>query len=277
MIAHPADALAYALSRMPATYAAVARVIADLAERLPDFSPASTLDLGAGPGTASWAVMERWPALQSARLLDHNLHLLALARTLARGDERVRVEAGDATGPGETAELVMAAYAFTELSEARLRHAARAAWDRSTGVLVIVEPGTPLAYGRLMSVRAELIAAGATIVGPCPHQAPCPLVRPDWCHFAVRLPRSRDHRVLKGADAPYEDEKFSYVIAARGGKPAGARVIKPVIESKAATVLELCTPGGIERLAVASRDKAKIRAVRRLRWGDPIADPRGAG
>ena len=44
------DALAYALARMPATYAAVVASLNALCEIRPDFSPKSLLDVGAGPG-----------------------------------------------------------------------------------------------------------------------------------------------------------------------------------------------------------------------------------
>jgi ribosomal protein RSM22 (predicted rRNA methylase) len=55
------DALAYALARMPATYAAVTASLNALGESRPGFAPASLLDVGAGPGTASWAAAEAFP------------------------------------------------------------------------------------------------------------------------------------------------------------------------------------------------------------------------
>ena len=41
----------------------------------------------------------------------------------------------------------------------------------------------------------------------------------DWCHFSQRLPRSRDHMLLKDASVPFEDERYSYVVVtqAEGG------------------------------------------------------------
>src|SRR5580700_8832506 len=60
-----ADALAYALARMPATYAAVIASLNALAEITPDFAPQNLLDVGAGPGTASWAAAEAFSSLQS--------------------------------------------------------------------------------------------------------------------------------------------------------------------------------------------------------------------
>src|ERR1700761_1302474 len=60
-----ADALAYALARMPATYAAVTASLNALGEIRPDFAPESLLDVGAGPGTATWAAAEAWSSLTS--------------------------------------------------------------------------------------------------------------------------------------------------------------------------------------------------------------------
>jgi ribosomal protein RSM22 (predicted rRNA methylase) len=78
------DALAYALARMPATYAAVSACLNALSEARPDFAPRTLLDVGAGPGTASWAASEAFPSLTSLTLLDTNPALRALALDLRR-------------------------------------------------------------------------------------------------------------------------------------------------------------------------------------------------
>src|SRR5262245_28560710 len=57
-----AEHLAYLLVRMPATFVAVTHALARLGERIPEFSPTSLLDLGAGPGTAAWAAVELFPS-----------------------------------------------------------------------------------------------------------------------------------------------------------------------------------------------------------------------
>ena len=69
------DALAYALARMPATYAAVTASLNALREIRPDFAPASLLDVGAGPGTATWAAAEAFSSLTDFTLLDANSRL----------------------------------------------------------------------------------------------------------------------------------------------------------------------------------------------------------
>src|SRR5471030_2130782 len=85
-----ADALAYALARMPATYAAVTASLNALHEITPDFAPKNLLDVGAGPGTATWAAAEAFSSLQSFTLLDANNALRALALDLRRDSMRLR-------------------------------------------------------------------------------------------------------------------------------------------------------------------------------------------
>src|SRR6185312_581764 len=78
-----AAALAYALARMPATYAAVAASLNALIELRPGLEPKSLLDDAAGPGTATWAVAEAFPSLRDFTLLDANDALRTLALDLA--------------------------------------------------------------------------------------------------------------------------------------------------------------------------------------------------
>ena len=51
-------AAAYAASRMPACYAVVRRIMAEMAFTQPDWRPRTMLDFGAGPATAAWAAAE---------------------------------------------------------------------------------------------------------------------------------------------------------------------------------------------------------------------------
>src|ERR1700688_4860390 len=83
------DALAYALARMPATYAAVTASLNALREIAPGFAPKSLLDVGAGPGTATWAATEAFSSLQILTLVDANPALRALALDLASSSTRL--------------------------------------------------------------------------------------------------------------------------------------------------------------------------------------------
>jgi ribosomal protein RSM22 (predicted rRNA methylase) len=139
-------------------------------------------------------------------------------------------------------------------------------------VLLVVEPGTPAGWTRILQARAQLIAAGAHLVAPCPHAAACPLAPPDWCHFARRVTRSRRHRLTKGGDVPWEDEKYIYIAAARrGGVTPEARVIAPPRNAPGRVTLKLCQRDGAaaERL-MTRRQGAAFKTARRLDWGDAV-------
>lgn len=273
------DALAYALTRMPATYAAVRAALQALAERAPLYEPISLLDMGCGPGTAAWAALDAFPMLTSVSLVDASRPFLDLAQSLAPSSEseplrNAKLSIGDLASPPGEADLVTVAYALTELAEDRAIAAAERLWDATRGVLLIVEPGTPEAWRRLMRVRSILINIGGEVLAPCPHGAPCPLAPPDWCHVSQRLPRSRAHIAAKGATAPYEDEKFAYLAVARPEVTADlprSRVLAPPLEDKAGLTLKLCTQDGrLETRRVTKRDKPAFKIVRKARWGDTV-------
>ena len=262
---------AYLAARMPATYAAVHAALIAVRTALPDFAPRSMVDAGAGPGTASLAATEVFASLTGFTLLDSNARLLDTARIFSAAHpplasaEFQRADLAAAEIP--EADLVIAAYALTELKageRAALLEKLRAA---ARGVLLIVEPGTPAAFEILRQDRGRLIARGAFIAAPCPHENPCPMQAPDWCHFAARVQRSRAHRALKG-DAPFEDEKYSYAAFCRA--PPGARLPRVLASpriSKAGATLKLCGAGGIREARIAARDKENFRAAKRAAWG----------
>ena len=274
-----ADALAYALARMPATYAAVSASLNALREIAPDFTPASLLDVGAGPGTATWAAAEAFPSLTSLALLDANSALRALALDLGRDSTRLRKmtyqhgEARAALADIQASDLVIASYMVGEISDAERAALAELMWAKTHDTLLIVEPGTPAGYGRIIALRRQLIAAGAHVAAPCPHDSDCPLLTPDWCHFTQRLPRSRAHKQLKSAELPYEDEKFSYVALSRA--PAAqhpARVLAQPVVTKVAVTARLCTDQGILNAVAARRQKAAYQRFKKIAWGDAIFD-----
>jgi ribosomal protein RSM22 (predicted rRNA methylase) len=274
-----ADALAYALARMPATYAAVTASLNALREIRPDFAPASLLDIGAGPGTAAWAAAAAFPSLTSFALLDANSALRALALDLGGDSTRLRKmthrhgEARAALADSEAADLVIASYMVGEISDAERTTVAELMWAKTRETLLIVEPGTPAGYGRIIALRRQLIAAGANVAAPCPHDRECPLPAPDWCHFTQRLPRSRAHKQLKSAELPYEDEKFSYVALTRAAVATRpARVIAQPVVTKVAVTARLCTDQGILNASATRRQKAAYQRFKKIAWGDAIFD-----
>ena len=142
-------------------------------------------------------------------------------------------------------------------------------WSQTAGALVLVEPGTPADYHRMMAFRRHLIGLGATILAPCPHDLECPM-RDDWCHFAVRLPRSAAHRAAKGAKRGFEDEKFTYVVAVREEDPdrGAPRILRHPLVRPGHVRFQLCDPSGRLREQTVARSDPGYRTARKLSWGD---------
>lgn len=268
-------ALAYIATRMPATYAAIHASLAALAERQPDFAPRTALDVGAGPGTVMWAASDVWPDLQSATLLEASPAIRAVGEKLAAASGLAHVDwrNADVTRDAERlapSDLVTLAYVLDELSPEQRDKLVDRLWSLTSGALVIVEPGTTAGWRRILDARARLIAAGAHILAPCPHQSACPIVEPDWCHFAARVARSRVHRLAKKADVPWEDEKYIYLAASRTpAAPAPARVLSPPESATGRVRLKLCRPdGAAESRLVTRREGDAFKQARRVDWGD---------
>ncbi len=276
------DALAYAVTRMPATYAAVSAALASTAEQLPDWHPGSILDLGAGPGTASFAALDRWPDIGAVTMVERNAAVRSLAQKLATAAPSsalsgARIMAGDltlGTTHAPDADLVVVAYMLVELTDADVLPFVHAALSKARQALVLVEPGTPAGFERIRLARTALFKDGARAVAPCPHSRACPIVAPDWCHFCVRLSRSRDHRLTKQADRSFEDEKFSYLAVSRSLVPATAapRIIAPPRVGKAEVMLRVCDAPGLAQRRISRQDKLDYKAAKKLGWGDIVRD-----
>ncbi|MGW5638334.1 small ribosomal subunit Rsm22 family protein [Streptomyces sp. NPDC003832] len=270
-----ADVAAYAAYRMPATFEAVRAALEAFADAAPEWVPASQTDVGGGTGAATWAVSATWPGPRPVTVLDWAEPALALGREIAAGNpdlgdvhwQRARIGAALSL---ESTDLVTVSYVLNELAEP----------DRATLVdtvaaaaraVVIVEPGTPDGYSRVIAARERLIAAGFEIAAPCPHSAGCPIVPgTDWCHFAARVSRSSLHRQVKGGSLAYEDEKFAYVAAARFPvAPAPARVVRRPQIRKGQVLLDLCeTEPALARTTVTKRHGDLYKAARDADWGD---------
>ena len=170
--------------------------------------------------------------------------------------------------PDGSFDLVTASYLLNELAAPAALALLSRAWSQTTGALVLVEPGTPADYDRMMVFRGHLIELGATILAPCPHDRPCPM-RDDWCHFAVRLPRSAAHRAAKGAKRGFEDEKFTYLVAVRDAvrtaPPPGSSGTR---SCDRATYGSGSAAGGRLREQTVARSDPGYRTARKLSWGD---------
>jgi ribosomal protein RSM22 (predicted rRNA methylase) len=277
-VATEAHRAAYLAVRLPATYAAISRVFAEIKLRAPQCEIASLLDLGAGPGTALFAAAEQFPQLQQATLIESDAAWIAVGKRLAEQSESTVIQQAQwlkqdlRSGLAcEKHDLVVISYTLGELPQAAAEVMLNKAWKCAGKFLVIIEPGTRRGFAAVNAARSALIANVATIVAPCPHHFACPMAAAgDWCHFSQRVERTSQHRQLKGGALGYEDEKFSYLVAAKSATPStGARIVRHPGKHSGHVKLVLCTPQGkIENQTITRSSKEAYKRARKAEWGD---------
>jgi ribosomal protein RSM22 (predicted rRNA methylase) len=152
----------------------------------------------------------------------------------------------------------------------------QAAWQRTSGVLLIVEPGTSAAFTIVRTARDRLLTEGAQTLAPCAHNLACPLID-DWCHFPQRLKRPDAQRRARGAPSEWEDSKYSYAAMARFApeQPIWGRVIREPTFNKAYAEALISTPNGIMRRRSLKRDREAFRMVKDLVWGEALLEEEG--
>jgi len=272
-------AQAYLATRLPATFAAARASFQSVANLLPDFTPTSLLDAGSGPGTAFFAAEDCWPTLERATLLEASAPIRAVGERLASQASNIvpRWENADLSRSfhePSKADLVTLCYVLNELSPEQGAKLVDALWAHCTWVLILVEPGTPEGWKRLMRHRDQLLANGGKVIAPCPHEKPCALTGSDWCHFSQRVARSRVHRTAKAASVPYEDEKYAFLAVSRQAPTAPfSRVLARTQHGSGKSTLKLCRPdGSVSDKMYTKRDGASYKQARKLEWGDSLEE-----
>lgn len=260
--------LAYAVTRMPATIAAVHAVLSELVVRLPNLAtPSTILDLGAGTGATWWALPQSWRTA-SVRMIESDQSMLALGRRLT---PEAQWEHGDLRTKRDPADIVLLSYSLKE-SGADVPLMIEAGLKMSAGALVLIEPGTTAGFAVIGAAREHLLSLGARIAAPCPAESTCPMAadanKKDWCHFAARVERTSMHRRLKDGALGHEDEKFSYLIAAKN-EPlrCASRVLRHPRQEPGLISFPVCAADGRLRDVRVTRRDALFKAARKLEWG----------
>ncbi|MBR5561177.1 MAG: rRNA methyltransferase, partial [Clostridia bacterium] len=239
--------------------------------------PKTLLDCGAGTGAATWAA-DSLLELDSVTCLEREEAMRSVGSRLMRESGGALADAAwescDLTAPQPLpkAQLVVEGYMLGELREDMRLRVAQRLWDAAEQMLLMIEPGTPQGFANLAAVKAHLAGLGVHVAAPCPAgAAACPMQGEDWCHFSVRVQRTKLHKALKGGDAPYEDEKYCYLALTREAPKAAcaARVLRHPMIAPGRITLTLCE-GGEKRIRAVTKKDPLWKRARKIEAGDEI-------
>jgi ribosomal protein RSM22 (predicted rRNA methylase) len=263
----------YLMSRMPATYTAIYKVLGEIPL---DANIKTVLDIGSGPGTGLWAVREHFKSLESYIGFEGDPRFVELAQRLNNDVSTHYVEwmrgRYPANLPNTKADLVLMSYTVGENSHDTIAKTIAHVWEHNVSEwLVVIEPGTPKGFGSILNIRQYLIENGGHVCAPCKGNYQCPLSEHDWCHFSVRLERTAQQKHVKEATLPYEDEKFSYLIVRKTPvlfKADEGRIIKKPMIRPGHVTLDVCSDAGHERRTISKSQKEMYPAAKKAEWGD---------
>jgi ribosomal protein RSM22 (predicted rRNA methylase) len=272
--------IAYAATRMPATYAVVARVLQEIKIRKPDLAIRNLLDVGAGPGTAMWAAIETFNELDKITLIEQDPGLIELGSAMARCSDQPAVKSASWNCNNVITlenfpphDLIILSYMIGELLEEQIPSLMQKCLNAAVKALVVIEPGTKRGFENIRIARSHLLSLGAHMLAPCPHANACPMTGNDWCHFSERIERMREHQMVKEAYRGYEDEKYSYVVVSKEPiQLPQARLLSHPQKRSGHVNLKLCTLEGLEDKTISRRDGNLYKEARKLSWGDSLPE-----
>lgn len=277
LVSDEIDTITYAAVRMPATFAAVSSAMKYTME-IENFEIKTVLDIGAGTGTVAWVVSEMLESWESITCIEREPSMIKLGKSLMEGNpfnEKVNWVNSDMNSfnTSEKYDLVIASYSLNELSEQNRISMVEKLWGLTNKVLLIVEPGTPAAFSQLKNIRKFLIDNGGHVVAPCPHSLECNLGDDDWCHFTCRVSRSKLHKLLKGGEVPYEDEKFSYIAVSKNEvSNSKSRILRHPLIASGRITLRICTEKSLETINITKKQKTLFKFARKAKCGDAFVE-----
>lgn len=269
----------YGIARLPGTLSALNYIFSELDKRLPGFKPKTILDCGLGPGTSLYACIMNYMNDFSFTAIEKEQHFIditkdALNNLAPHWAEKVdlRKQKLPADIGNKIYDLGIVSYMISETSTKSLTSLATWLLERCN-VLIVVDAGTPQVFSQVLAFRSAIIDdKNFSIIAPCPHELPCPLMNKDFCHFKTRFLRPNVLRKIKSASTNYEDEKFSYLIAAKNSlleqKQSYDRIIAQPIKRKGHTILDICNKNGEKERKVISKKNSDYKHKSRLNWGD---------
>ena len=268
------EALAYSVIRMPATYGAVYTALKNTLEKI-NCQMQTVLDVGAGTGATAWAVSELLD-IKNIRCLERERVMQELGKELMDTNPNFKDVSWEYIDIVENnleakADLVITSYMLNEIKPEKREQVINKLIENTNHILVIIEPGTPEGFRNIKEVQKIAIHNGLYIVAPCTFQGICPLPDEDWCHSIVRMERTKAHKLLKNADLPYEDEKFSYIaISKEPYDNSKIRILRHPIIEKGKITLKVCHNGKIEEMLVTKRNKEMFKNAKKKKCGDRI-------
>ena len=266
-------AQSYLSSRMPETTHIVHSVLSRL-DSVCGLDIHTVLDVGTGTGATMWA-LDDICIDRHITAVEYDSSMLATAKAMC--DELSQhieyVECSVLSSKFRalpSADLVIESFMLNELSDTDRVKALESMCAKADKYLVLIEPGTPVSYERMMQLREYLLSHSMYMVLPCPHSNKCGL-QGDFCNFTVRVPRSSIHRQVKDGTLSYSDEKYFYMVFSKHpvDKVHTSTILRHPQYRKNCIDIKVCSADTtISTKTITKSDKARYKLAKDYIQGD---------
>lgn len=269
------EAVAYAISRMPATFGAVYNSLKYTLE-ICELNINTLADIGAGTGAASIAANELLE-LEKIECFEREEAMRAIGQKIFNSYNELGIKTNwkkydvNTDKINNKYDLVITSYMINEIEKTNIEVVIDKLWDTTKKILLIVEPGTMQGYRNIMRAKQRIIERGGKIIAPCMSEK-CKLPKDDWCNFSCRVQRTKIHKELKGGNVPYEDEKYIYISATKEefDKKEKNRILRHPMIYSGYVKLKVCNKEEIKEIIISKKDKEKFKIARKADTGDLI-------
>lgn len=142
--------------------------------------------------------------------------------------------------------------------------------------ILFIEPGTKSFFPEMLKIREYLLNSGYEVLFPCPKKEACPMnANEDWCHQFIHV--KHDEEVERLSQMAKKDRKLLPLTVhaySRTFKTSNAeeRLVRVKGETKFSFEWEVCHNNILEHYQVMKRDlsKAEIKALEQALAGSPL-------
>ena len=276
IISNSNQALSYVSSRMPETAVVINNVLSIL-NKIINISNEinSVLDLGSGTGSALWALENFLKSNTDVLAIEKQEAMLNCSKELSKNlnlniDYMQEDVLSKAASQIENKDMVLESFMLNEMSENDRRKTLDLMISKSDKLIILIEPGTPVSYQKMMQDRDYLLSKDLHLILPCMHANKCPLQN-DYCNFSVRVNRTKISKQIKNASLGYEDEKYFYLIFSK--QPFENKfdnmVLRKPVYRKSCVDLKLCNNcGDVKNITITKNNKQNYATAKDLKHGD---------
>lgn len=272
------ELLAYTFYFMPKTYISCLLAASNISL---EKETLRILDVACGTGSASLAVLDIFsPEKAEIVLQDSNPTPIKLAEEFIRKLHR-NVSTKRVVCNGEDIhryikgnfDIILVSFSLFDIfggNTEDIKNWIRRVLFKYGGIQVIIEPALKSRARALMEIRDTF---KESVVAPCTHNLPCPMLKSDWCHFGIKWNAPdviRNGIYLVGGKPP--DINFSFIAFGDTSKtPKLIRLVSHRLPEKGRIRVFGCWNGKKVEIHVFKRDISETNSdIRRCEVGDLV-------